>query len=53
MCPICLSGETADELHILFQCDTYQEARNSLFLHATKFGNFNETSDLDTLRVLT
>ena len=53
LCPICLLGEIEDELHILLHCHAYQAARNMLFLHATKFVNFNETSDLEKFRILT
>ena len=53
LCPICLSGEIEDELHILLHCDAYQAARDLLFLHATELVNFNETSDLEKFRILT
>ena len=53
LCPICLSGEIEDEIHILLHCDAYQAARDLLFLHATELENFNETSDLEKFRILT
>ena len=31
LCPICLSGEIEDELHILLHCDEYQAARDMPF----------------------
>jgi hypothetical protein len=52
-CPVCNSGDVEDELHVLFHCVKYQEARNKLLTYANSIKNLTGIGDISNFEFLT
>ena len=53
ICPICNLNEVEDEIHILFRCGAYDEARKTLLDSAATYVLLEDVCDTDIIKILT